>query len=89
MVDVMIQRILPGQKLKRVPRDRVAAVVVGGFEGGERDEGGGLAGGEAGDVDGEVGAEDVDGELLVNVGVEGAEGVGDVDLLGVVMALFS
>ena len=82
MMDIMIQRILPRQELKRVPRNRVAAVVVRGFERGERGEGDGLAGREAGHVDGEVGAEDVDDELLVDVGVEGSEGVGDVDLFG-------
>lgn len=79
-MDIMVQRILPRQNFKRVPRNRIAAVVVRGFEGGERGEGDGLAGGEAGQVDCEVGAEDVDDELLVDVRVEGTEGVGHIDL---------
>ena len=88
-MDIMIQCILFGQELKRVPWDRIAAVVVRGFEGRERDESGGLAGGEAGHVDGEVGAEDVNDELFVHVGIKGSKGVGDIDLLVLTVALLS
>ena len=38
MMDIMIQCALPRAKLKWVPGDTVPAVIVCGFEGGERGE---------------------------------------------------
>lgn len=75
----MVRGIITREVLERIPGERVAAVVVDGFDGRAGEEPHALAGGQEGRFVGDAGAERVEEEAFERVVVEGAEGVGDVE----------
>lgn len=79
-MDVVIKGILRRQEFKRVIGDGIAAMVMRGFERGERGEVDRLTSGKTGKVDGKISAKDVNDKLFIDVGVKGSEGIGNVDL---------
>ncbi|KAL8902461.1 MAG: hypothetical protein Q9207_004682, partial [Kuettlingeria erythrocarpa] len=65
----------------RVPGQPVAAVIIDALEDGDGAEAHGLANREAGEHEGDGGADRVEDESFGEGVVEGAEGVGNVDLV--------
>ena len=78
---IMKLRILIITPLQRIPRQPIPAMVIDALHDGERAEAHGLADREAGEGEGEGGADCVEEEGFGESVVEGAEGVRDVDLV--------
>lgn len=69
-MNIVIRRIVAKQDLEWVPRDRITAVVVDRFEGGDDEESGRLAGGHSRQALGQGSAKTVKKKTLKPVVVE-------------------
>ena len=81
MMHVMKFRILLIAPLQRIPRQAIATMIIDALHDGEGAEAHGLTNREAGEGEGEGGADGVEEEGFGEGIVEGAKGVRDVDLM--------
>lgn len=79
VMDIVVGRVVARDVLKRVPGERVAAVVVDRFHHGPDEEEHAHAGRHHRDLVGQTGAQRVEEEALDRVVVQGAVGVRDVE----------